>query len=191
MDVMYGMYVVTDCVMYVCSKLFMYVSCRAATPPLPPTPWYPPPPPVGWACGGTLSTAPVVSLLWCVDNRIIFDIMHHHCRRHLHHQYHQKNSCHHHHRHTTLIISSIEFMSDAGNYCADCRFLHGAGIGYHAGGGGGGSAAPPIRRGRVLRDTPDWRGWGTIEGKGGGGGRGWWPETREHVCTCVCMWMPF
>ena len=65
-------------------------------------------------------------------------------------------------------------MSDAGNYCADCRFLHGAGVGYHA--GGGGSAAPRIRAaagGRVSQATPR---------LGGGGG---WPGTREHIYTHV------
>ena len=58
-------------------------------------------------------------------------------------------------------------MSDAGNYCADCRFLHGAGAGYHAGsGGGGGSAAPPPLIRRV--------GCKQLADKGAG-------EVREHI----------
>ena len=94
------------------------------------TPWYLPPrprPPVGWACGGTLSAAP-----WF---RCCGESANHHCRRHLHHQYHRKNSCHHHHRHTTLIIKHCHSCLMRENYCADFRFLHGAGVGYHAGGG--------------------------------------------------------
>ena len=59
-------------------------------------------------------------------------------------------------------------MSDAGNYCADCRFLHGAGVGYHA--GSGGEVRPPLIRaaaGQGVAGAAELADHGV---RGGGGG---------------------
>ena len=71
-------------------------------------------------------------------------------------------------------------MSDAGNYCADCLFLHGAGVGYHAG----------SSRGRVSQATPQLAGVGYHRYGGGrdtmgGGGGGPGPEIHACIHTCI------
>ena len=82
-------------------------------------------------------------------------------------------------------------MSDAGNYCADCRFPHRAGHSatpqggqVRAGVGGGGGVCGAVRGcggmgglATAGRGAP-WRGGG-YHGVGGGGV--WEPGTREHI----------
>ena len=58
-------------------------------------------------------------------------------------------------------------MSDAGNYCADSRFPHRAGVGYHrvCGGGGGGGGVRSAGANNPPWDSAE--GWGGIPGGGG------------------------